>query len=551
MSAPSNRIPVRPARGTRQILGIDIDKLQEGEIVFARDEDSLYVKDNGVLVNVGSGSGIGDQIVSAKLTWNVLLSDNSLYTFSGPGLDDSFELPTIYVIRGQKYKFVHDLSTDPFQITTTNGTPYNVGVLGNPAFESSIEWEVSMQAPQNLRYSSTTNSTVNQGNFIVISDTFTLAIEDLDNVNSADAVDGDVLIWSEAQQEWKPAQVTTGGTTNLAGLTDVNTDGVIQDDVLKYNGTFWVASPEATDPGTAGRKSTVAIDDTRSGQMLGTEFILNGTIDWTNLGFDIIGGASGAGVNDWISSNRITWLDNWSPLGRSDSGSYNEFFNFDGSGRLITFTNSPANHVPVSSTKKLSVPQNNALCYVAFLNASQTFIHQAGQQSVTIDDIEWEVIRIEYRKFDTYLAMEFWMSPEGHLKMLYGRPQDGFVLDAGPNGNGLVFASRSDDATLGDTNFVLPGLTSDGDYSIEFWYNGSGYNLDDLANVADSSTNPPRQNFPLVWDNGSWKPGSIVRDGAQASTSGGDLGIFAIDATYLYVCVAKNQWKRIPLESFV
>lgn len=59
MPAPTNRVPVRIARGTKANLELSISLLREGEICYAKDEDTLYVLENGVLVAAGSSGGIG------------------------------------------------------------------------------------------------------------------------------------------------------------------------------------------------------------------------------------------------------------------------------------------------------------------------------------------------------------------------------------------------------------------------------------------------------------------------------------------------------------
>jgi hypothetical protein len=462
-------------------------------------------------------------------------------------------------MRGQRYKFINKDPEQTFQITTSNGSPYNIGITGNPAIPDAeveedpfIEWNVSMQAPQDLRYSATAGSAgITEGRFIVLSDTFTLDSGSLDDVDTEGVEDGNVLVWSESQGQWTPADVTTGGTTNLAGLTDVNITGVTQDDVLKYNGQFWTAQPEATDPGRPGRKSTVSISDTRSGQMAGSEFILADEPAWESLGFTMFSGVEGREVGDMYYTGGPGFLETWSPLGRSDSRNSDASMYFDGSGRVYGFANSPYDHVSVSSTKKLSVPQNVSLGMIAFLKSNNQTVHNAGYISnYSYQGTTWYVLRIEYAQNADKMAVEFWMSAQGSLKIMYGRPDPGFDYVVGTNKNGLVFASRTDDETLGPANSNLPYQDENGDYAVEFWYNGSGYNLDDLANVSDSNQYPPKQDFPLVWDSGEWRPGSIVRDGSQASTSGGELGLFSVDNVYLYVCVGENQWKRILLEAF-
>ena len=557
MPAPSNRIPVRPARGERAIFETSIDSIQEGEILYARDEDSLYIKENGVLVNVAQGTGIGDQIVSAEIEWilGVFNDDPSYgtgYVFDGPGLTVTDVNPTIYVIRGQKYKFNNPGAADPFEIATPAGNQYSIGITGTPAAEGVLRWEVSMQSPQKLIYRSTTDP-AKTGNIIVLSDTFSLDLEDLNNVQvEPTATDGQSLIWNEGQQLWVPADLASGGVTNLAGLSDVDTTGAQTGEVLKYNGSYWENAPEATDPGSAGRKSTISVSDTRSGRMAGTEFILDNATDWTNLGFTIETDVNDAlAVDEWnsVSTSLIT---SWAPLGRTDSTAGLSSIFYDGSGRVHTFLNSPVDFAPIASTKELSFPQNGAFGFTAFLNATGCVVHRAGYiPSYSYAGENWFILRIEYNRLGNLFPMEYWMSPGGSIAMKYGRNVDGFVFDTSNNKNGFVFSVGSGDSTLGQFNNDLVGLTTAGDYGIELWYSGTGYNLDDLANVTNSNIKPNQEGFPLVWKEGQWSTGSIVRDGAVASTSGGDIGLFALDSNYLYVATGLNSWKRIELETFV
>ena len=51
MPTPSSRTPVRIARGTYSNLNSSVLDLQEGEIVYATDQDKLYVKESGALVS--------------------------------------------------------------------------------------------------------------------------------------------------------------------------------------------------------------------------------------------------------------------------------------------------------------------------------------------------------------------------------------------------------------------------------------------------------------------------------------------------------------------
>ena len=51
MPTPSNRTPVRIARGTYSNLNSSVADLSEGEICYATDQDKLYVKESGSLVS--------------------------------------------------------------------------------------------------------------------------------------------------------------------------------------------------------------------------------------------------------------------------------------------------------------------------------------------------------------------------------------------------------------------------------------------------------------------------------------------------------------------
>lgn len=57
MTVPSPRTPVQPARGFYAVILNDQASIQEGELVYVKDQNTLYVKEDGVLVAiVGEGS---------------------------------------------------------------------------------------------------------------------------------------------------------------------------------------------------------------------------------------------------------------------------------------------------------------------------------------------------------------------------------------------------------------------------------------------------------------------------------------------------------------
>ena len=54
MPTPTNRTPVRVARGTYSNLNSSVSDIQEGEICYATDEDKLYVKEGSSLVDAST-----------------------------------------------------------------------------------------------------------------------------------------------------------------------------------------------------------------------------------------------------------------------------------------------------------------------------------------------------------------------------------------------------------------------------------------------------------------------------------------------------------------
>lgn len=51
MPTPATRTPIRIARGTYSNLNSSIADIQDGEVVYATDQDKLYVKEGGALVS--------------------------------------------------------------------------------------------------------------------------------------------------------------------------------------------------------------------------------------------------------------------------------------------------------------------------------------------------------------------------------------------------------------------------------------------------------------------------------------------------------------------
>ncbi len=113
------------------------------------------------LTPTGDGSGLTGIAVTAftnvQATWSVG-GDTSGYTFTGPGQDGAEQNPDIYLVRGQRYRFINTTgSSHPFRIQSdTSGTAYTDGVSGSQ--NGTQDFNVQHDAPVRLYYQCTIHS---------------------------------------------------------------------------------------------------------------------------------------------------------------------------------------------------------------------------------------------------------------------------------------------------------------------------------------------------------------------------------------------------------
>ena len=159
----------------------------------------VQIKDSGVTVGTAATINFGDNLsvdlgsgiatvtaqasnyannagvaTIATYTSEWTLGSNSIqdYTFSGPGLTGTEADPTIYLVRGQKYKFTNNMGAHPFRIQSTPngsaGTQYNDGITNNNISNGTLIWDVQFDAPNKLYYQCTSHG--NMGGVIHILD---------------------------------------------------------------------------------------------------------------------------------------------------------------------------------------------------------------------------------------------------------------------------------------------------------------------------------------------------------------------------------------------
>ena len=119
----------------------------------------------------GGGSGISTVSTNVQATWDVTSSGSSGYVFAGPGQDGAEVNPTIYLHRGQRYRFVNNSGgSHPFQIRIApNNSAYSDGVTNNGASSGNVEINVQHDAPGTLYYQCTVHSSM-VGKIVILGD---------------------------------------------------------------------------------------------------------------------------------------------------------------------------------------------------------------------------------------------------------------------------------------------------------------------------------------------------------------------------------------------
>lgn len=218
MPTPTNRVPVRVARGNAATLNASIAELFEGEIVYAVDEKILYAVDSGILVPVA-----GDGVLSVNgQQGNVLLGLGDLTDVDVVGLADGDMLV---------YENGEWINTP----ATSGGTVYSIDVTGDNAI------------------SATGGPVTNSG---------VIALE----LNPTGVVPGEYnhpRITVDAQGRISSVVAETPPDQNFNDLLDVSVPAPGIGDGIVWNGVNWVNSPDVGGGvETLGELSDVDLDTT-------------------------------------------------------------------------------------------------------------------------------------------------------------------------------------------------------------------------------------------------------------------------------------------------
>ena len=252
----------------------DVSNIDSVGIITAREGISI-----GAGKSVGSSSGIvtyygdGSNLTGvANSSYTLGANGTSDYTFTGPGLTGAENDPTLYLTRGQIYKFVNGMGAHPFRIQSdpngSTGTQYNDGITNNDVSDGTLTWDVQFDAPDTLYYQCTAHAAM--GGIIYIGD----QARGLPNVAKAT---GYTLIKTDTG---KLINMTSSGTVTVpSGVFSVG------DIVTVYNNNSSTMSVSAS--GTTLRKAgssntgtcTVAVYGTASILCVAAnEFVVSGNI---------------------------------------------------------------------------------------------------------------------------------------------------------------------------------------------------------------------------------------------------------------------------------
>ena len=125
------------------------------------DIETLTAAEARTLLNVADGATVGITTAQSnvQVTYTVTANGSSAYRFDGNGVVNTADNPDLYLIRGQKYRFINNSGgSHPFQIReVSGGSAYSTGVKNNGASSGNIEFAPTYNSPAKLVYQCTSH----------------------------------------------------------------------------------------------------------------------------------------------------------------------------------------------------------------------------------------------------------------------------------------------------------------------------------------------------------------------------------------------------------
>ena len=108
----------------------------------------------------GSGASLTNlPLPDVQVAYTVTANGTSAYRFAGNGVVSTANNPDLYLIRGQKYRFINNSGgSHPFQIRVSDGgSAYSTGVTNNGAASGNIDFAPTFDSPAQLVYQCTSH----------------------------------------------------------------------------------------------------------------------------------------------------------------------------------------------------------------------------------------------------------------------------------------------------------------------------------------------------------------------------------------------------------
>ena len=131
---------------------------QSGNLDLKTDNSLTYNSLSGELTAVkftGDGSSLTSLPAATptdsdiQVAYTVTANGSSAYLFAGNGVVSTADNPDLYLLRGQKYRFINNSGgSHPFQIReSSGGTAYSTGVTNNGASSGNIDFAPTFDSP--------------------------------------------------------------------------------------------------------------------------------------------------------------------------------------------------------------------------------------------------------------------------------------------------------------------------------------------------------------------------------------------------------------------
>ena len=262
------------------ILALINNRVEKADAVAANNALKILIDDRLQVANAAA-------LYISKKTFSVENSGSGAYKFSGLGTGEGFanSNPTLYLARGETYKFNVDASGHPFYIKSVQGTgtgnQYANGVSGQGTQVGDVTFTVPMNAPNRLYYQCSAHSAMH-GTIYIPSEkdfNFTSYQTKSDAVASNNAIlakiDKYLQVANVAISSDAPSDGSIYGRRNGAWAQtptslnlDVLTTAPSGNGSLSYNtsnGSFTFTPANATQGGTGGGGTTATVSDTAPG----------------------------------------------------------------------------------------------------------------------------------------------------------------------------------------------------------------------------------------------------------------------------------------------